>query len=315
MRHDGPVRSVAFSSDGSLIATSADDGTIRRWDAWSGEPRGEPIRSRGVGALSLSPDASIIAAPCAAGEPFLWNADDGGAIHEPPPQCGPVLAIAFASDGRTIAVAHDDGAVWLREAPTGRPLGDPLTHPSAVRVLEFDAGGEKLLTGSLDGGVRLWDISGRIPLVTLALQGEVRALAFRPGGDAFATVCEDGTARLWECSTGRPIGEPLAERSRTRCLAFRPDGTMVATGSRGRKGPALVRRHRVTDRAAARSGRRRQGPCVQPGRAPAGQRRDLRHGPLLEAAWSRGTGAPSGSRAGSASRPSWSLTRATPFAR
>ncbi len=172
-----------------------------------------------------------------------------------------MLAIAFASDGRMIAVAHDDGAV-LREAPTGRPLGDPLTHPSAVRVLEFDASGEKLLTGSLDGGVRIWDIGGRVPLVTLALQGEVRGLAFRPGGDAFATVCEDGTARLWECTTGRPIGEPLGERSRTRCLAFRPDGTMVATGTADGKVPALVCRHRVTDRTAARSGRRRHGPRV-----------------------------------------------------
>ena len=135
-------------------------------------------------------------------------------------------------------------------------------------MLDFDAGGERLLTGSLDGGVRIWDIGGRVPLVTLALQGEVRCLAFRPGGDAFATVCEDGTARLWECTTGRPIGEPLGERSRTRCLAFRPDGTMVATGTADGKvrlwcaatglpiGPPLVQGGAVMALAFSPDGRR-----------------------------------------------------------
>src|SRR5262249_16880405 len=39
-------------------------------------------------------------------------------------------------------------------------------------------------------------------------------------------------ARVWNASTGRPIGEPLDRRARVDCLAFRPDGSLVATGSR-----------------------------------------------------------------------------------
>jgi WD40 repeat protein len=130
-----------------------------------------------------------------------------------------------------IATAHDDGEVWLREAGSGRPLGAPLVHSSAVRALEFDAGGATLSTGTVGGEVRLWNIARRDAPVTLALQGEVRGVAFRPGGDAIATVCDGGTARLWETTTGRPIGQPLGRTGRVECLAFRPDGTMVATGS------------------------------------------------------------------------------------
>lgn len=67
--------------------------------------------------------------------------------------------------------------------------------------------------------------------MTLASQGEIRCVAFQPGGDTFATAGDAGTARLRQSATGRPIGEPLDQRSRVDCLAFRPDGTMIATGS------------------------------------------------------------------------------------
>jgi WD40 repeat protein len=141
------------------------------------------------------------------------------------------MAIAFAPDGTTIAVGYDDGNVCVCEARSGRPIGEPLAHGSAVRVLEFDAAGGQLLTGSRGGEVHLWDIARRAVLVSLTHPGEIRCVSFRPGGGAFATVCDDGTARLWESATGRPIGEPLGRNSRVDCLAFRPEGTMVATGS------------------------------------------------------------------------------------
>jgi WD40 repeat protein len=94
-----------------------------------------------------------------------------------------------------------------------------------------------LLTGCRDGQARLWDLARRSLAVTLPHQGEVRCVAFRPGdgdgsaGQAFATAGEDSAARLWDCATGRPIGGPLAHAARVDCLAFRPDGLMVATGS------------------------------------------------------------------------------------
>jgi WD40 repeat protein len=144
-----------------------------------------------------------------------------------------VRAIAFSADGASVAVASDDGTVVLVEAASARPLGDPLTHGSAVACLAFDPAGPRLLTGCRDGNARLWDLARRAPAPALALphQGEVQCVEFRPGGDVCATAGDDGTARLWDCATGHPIGEPLAHKARVVRLAFRPDGTMVATGS------------------------------------------------------------------------------------
>jgi eukaryotic-like serine/threonine-protein kinase len=232
LKHNGPVRAVVFSPDGKLVVTAGDDRTIRRWDALTGEPVGKPIHNDSPVALLLfSPDGSRIAAASSPEEPFLWDTATGMPAHKAHAHNTRVLAVAFAPDGSTIAVACDDGAVCLLDPATGRPLGEPFSHGSAVCALAFDPSGRTLLTGSLDGNTQLWDITRQVTLVTLAGQGAIRSLAFRPGGDAFAVVCEDGTARLWESATGRPIGEPLNQRSRVDCLAFRPDGTMVATGS------------------------------------------------------------------------------------
>ena len=118
----------------------------------------------------------------------------------------------------------------MREATSGKAVGDPLAHVSAVHVLEFDAGGGLLLTGSQDGEVCLWDLARRVAVVKLTHPSPVRWVAFRPGGGAFVTLCDDGTARLRESATGLPIGEPLGQSSRVDCLAFRPDGSMIATG-------------------------------------------------------------------------------------
>ncbi len=95
----------------------------------------------------------------------------------------------------------------------------------------FDGDGQRLLTGSQGGNVRVWDLARKVTVVNLAGTGEIRCAAFQPGGDAFATAGETGTARLRESATGRPLGEPLDQKSRVDCLAFRPDGTMIATGS------------------------------------------------------------------------------------
>ena len=231
LKHEATVRTIGFRPDGSLIATAGDDGLIRIWHAVTAEPFGEPIRCGSpINDLSFSPDGTWIAAPNALGGPFLWDVASGKPAGDCDEPRAPILAVAFAPDAETLAIARFDGVVQLLELSTGLMIREPLLHDSAVAILAFNATGGRLLTGCLDGKVRVWDVDRGVNLVTLAEPGGLRCLTFRPGTDVFAISGEGGSARLRDSATGRPIGERLEHTARVDCLAFSPDGAFVATG-------------------------------------------------------------------------------------
>src|SRR6202035_5405058 len=61
------VSAVAFSPDGTVIATGSDDGTARTWDVGTGEPRlvlTERFAFSGVTQVAFSPDGTLIATAC-----------------------------------------------------------------------------------------------------------------------------------------------------------------------------------------------------------------------------------------------------------
>ena len=77
--HKGAVWSVAFSSDGSRLASSGVDGTLRLWDAKSGQAIGAPFEGHKgwVSNVAFSPDGSRLASAGQDGTVRLWPAPAG----------------------------------------------------------------------------------------------------------------------------------------------------------------------------------------------------------------------------------------------
>lgn len=71
--HRDRAYSVAYRADGTLLATSAGDGTVRTWDADGGRPLQEFAGPRDISCVAWRPDDDELAAASAEGNVMLYN--------------------------------------------------------------------------------------------------------------------------------------------------------------------------------------------------------------------------------------------------
>ncbi|KIK35362.1 hypothetical protein CY34DRAFT_587433, partial [Suillus luteus UH-Slu-Lm8-n1] len=107
-----------------------------------------------------------------------------------------------------------------------------MGHTSAVLSVSFSPDGTRIVTGSADNTVRLWDAVTGQP-VSEPLRGHtssVTSVSFSPDGTRIATGSLDNIVRLWDAGTGQPVGEPLrGHTSSVWSVSFSPDGTRIVT--------------------------------------------------------------------------------------
>jgi hypothetical protein len=140
-----------------------------------------------------------------------------------------VLA-ALALPGRRLASAGVDGIVWL--TTVGTTIATPLRgHRGAVVALAASADGTRLVSGSRDRTVRVWDLaSGRWLRTLEGAPGPVRAVAVDGAGREVVAAGTDGLIRRYDMDTGLARGEGLPAGGPVWCLAFAPGGQHLAAG-------------------------------------------------------------------------------------
>jgi WD40 repeat protein len=241
----GPVRSLAFSPDGTILATASDTApagarhTDRIW----------PV-SKDVHYETLLPG------PCDEALRF-WDARNQQPLALLPPQSAvtrPRL-LAFAPQGRTLATAQDNGTVWLWDLNTCRRrailcagpqshwlnLGEEAIlqgktfHPNIVeriRALAFAPDGRTLGIAGPDGTVQLWDTeTAQRHAILPNERRDANGLAFAPDGRTLATF-HHGDVELWDrMQLKLRQTRTLHRGSMIRCVAFSPDGRLLATGA------------------------------------------------------------------------------------
>lgn len=109
-----------------------------------------------------------------------------------------------------------------------------LYHDCVVCSIAVSRNGTRVLSGSVDTLVRIWDVRTG-SLVLQPLRGHtsgVNSVAISTGGTRIVSGSTDITVRMWGAQTGASIGEPLTGHSdRVRSVSFSPDSTRIISGS------------------------------------------------------------------------------------
>jgi WD40 repeat protein len=249
------VTAVAFSGDGSILATSCGlpdrntehwrAGEIRLWEfpggreraTWRGHRRlitGVAFVAGGKRLVTVGEDRVAL----------LWDLVSG---QEAPVQtlkghAGSLCAVAASTDGKLLATAGHDRTVRLWDATSGEEKLALRGHGGPVPCIAFSPDGKTLAAGGgvfdvdtgrwVSGEAKLWDLaSGRERLTIKRHSDAITGLAFAPDGRTLVTGGGDTLIKLWDANTGDERMALVGHTSRVTAVAFSPDGKLLASAS------------------------------------------------------------------------------------
>jgi WD40 repeat protein len=255
--NDTPLRSGAFSPDGTKFVTVADGGNAMLWDTASAKrPRILHGGQTSVESAAFSPDGTQFVTAARDGV-RVWDAATG-ALSRAISCCAELeseswtfssvglhaqlKSAAFSPDGLSIVTVDDDLTVRTYDAATAKLVRVAHLEPG-LRIMEqycgdhissaaFSPDGRTIVTAGQDETCVWNSLTGKDPLELNGHDEPVRAEAFSPDGTRIVTASVDGTARTWDARTGSPLLVLRGGDGPVLSAAFSPDGQRIATAAR-----------------------------------------------------------------------------------
>lgn len=243
--------SLAFSPDGDTLAVGHDDGSIALHSLFLGASQNLQGEAGPVRTLAFSPDGRLLAAgvntPGAdhpVGVVQMWDLQANMAAQMAVERLAEVRqtlrshsdaveSVLFSDDGRILASAGRDSAIYLWNVADGVPQGEPLRgHLGWVNDLAFEPGSQSLFSAGAQGEVNHW-LLGRRSRLGLPLEGhedQVWAVAFSPDSASLASGSKDASVRLWDVIS-QSARSLVGHDQPVMAVTFDAGGETVASGS------------------------------------------------------------------------------------
>lgn len=241
--HEAPVQAVAFSPDGTRIATGGWEGTIRISDVRARRTlRIFSGHSTAISTAAFSPDGKRVLSASGGsvglgvGEVKIWDPDTGHEELTVHGGVGSVSAARFSPDGTRIVSAIGGlsnpgfGQIRVWDAADGRQLAQMEQVNGAVMDVTYSPDGRTIASVGFNRGVRFWDPStGKETRSVLETNLPFRGVAYSRDGAMIAAVAFNGPIFVWESRTGRELWRFPGHNLGPSAVTFHPSGRRLAS--------------------------------------------------------------------------------------
>ena len=244
--HTGRVLTVAFSPDGSTIASGSEDNTVMLWDSITGKHKQTLMGHENiVTSVVFSPNGSILASASYDSHVRLWNVRTGNLKKITSKVPSSIVGIVFNPRGSTIAgwtIAGNTVHLW--NAKTGKLKKTFKVKSEFIGSIAFSTDGNTIVVaGEADASIQFWDVqTGQYHGSLNEHTSNVTDVAFSYDRQTLASVSFDGILRLWKWNFKQEFLQDIDRIPPTNALRmpqmewtdviFSPDDSTIATAGR-----------------------------------------------------------------------------------
>jgi WD40 repeat protein len=193
-----PIKGLAFSPDGSLLASASWDRTVGLTNLATGKTDKLRGHLESVVDVAFSPDGKQLASASHDGTVRIWDAKSGKALETLGTEPTRFRSVAFSHSGHLLTTAEYNGTVRIWDTASWKCRPPLRGHTGGVTSVAFSPDDRFIASAGDDRTVKVWDVAdGKVIRTFHGHSGRVNSVAFSPDGRYLLSGGQDKVVRIW----------------------------------------------------------------------------------------------------------------------